>query len=110
MGIFTAVRDFSRKKKLAATILHVLDQRRPGGVDIARYSDPEGVAALMHLIGTRRDLTVVKNKKQATLMYREDVDASFSPEIARSMNRGHLLAYPNEDLFPHEGEDAQEGA
>jgi hypothetical protein len=105
MNPIRALHDFSRKRKLAAALLDTLTKRgRPGGLDVTRQ-DPESAAALMYLLAHNNDVTVVKNKKNLTLMFKSDVDRIFTPDLARTMDRAGLLALPGEDLVDerHDG-------
>lgn len=99
-----ALHDYSRKRKLAAALYANLTRARPGGIDVTRQ-DSEGVAALMHLIQTRNDVKVVKNKHNLTLMFTADVERTFHSGVAAALDRSGTLALPNEDLMPkNEGE------
>lgn len=100
MSLISAVRDYSRKRKLAASIKdYLLKRGRPGGIDIERYRDEEGVAALMYLIQHDESVTVVKSKKKLMLMVKADADTVFSPGMTNLMYRNGVIASPTEDLF-----------
>lgn len=99
MNPIRALHDWSRKKKVAQELLTTLTRRgRPGGIDVSR-ADPEFAAALMYLLEKRPDLTVVKNKTRATLMFKADVDTNFGPDTTRAMARGGVLTHRGEDIY-----------
>lgn len=103
MSVLTAARDFSRKVRLAWAIKdNLLKHGRPGGVDIERYKDEEGTAALMWLLQRDESLTVVKSKKKLMLMVKADVDVVFTPGMHQQMYRNRIITSPTEDLFDAE--------
>lgn len=105
MKLISALHDFSRKRKLAHALLDTLKKRgRPGGVDVTRQ-DPENAAALMYLLEHNQEVTVVKNRKNLTLMFKSDVDRVFTPDLHRTMDARGILALPGEDLVDerHDG-------
>lgn len=61
--------------------------------------DHEGAAALMYLLAHNNDITVVKNTKNLMLMFKADVDRTFTPGIAAAIGRSGALANPGEDLI-----------
>lgn len=105
MNPLRALADYSRKRKLGIAMYENLRRYgRPGGVDVSRL-DVEGVAALMWLLENRRDITVVKNRTNVTLMFHEDVDRTFTPDVAAAMYRGSIIGNRGEDLFHVAGRD-----
>lgn len=94
-------RESPREAKLKAqgeTLYDTLRRRyRPGGLDMPR-SDGDLAAALTKLLERRPELTVVKNKTNLTLMFREDVDRIFTPNMAGEMAKARVLAFSGEDL------------
>lgn len=91
---------FHRKKLIAAGEQIYLSLRRhgrPGGLDVSR-TDVDGAAALTLLLERRPELTVVKNKANLMLMFREDVDRIFTPQLANEMAKARVLSYSGEDL------------
>jgi hypothetical protein len=104
----TAVRDFSRRARVAKAMYDNLARRgRPGGVDVSRLNE-EDVAALMYLLDRKKsEVTVVKNRRRLTLMFISDVDVSFSREIVGAMYRGRIIASPTDDLFAQDMRDAE---
>ena len=95
----TVGREFLRKRAAANALYQTLLQHgRPGGIDVSRQ-DAEGVAALMHLLKHRNDVTVVKNKQNLMLMFKIDLERTFTPGVAEAMSRGGVLANPGEDLL-----------
>jgi hypothetical protein len=93
-----ALRDWSQKKKLAAAMYDTLRRRgRPGGLDVSKQ-DAEHAAALMYLLEQRTDVTVVKNKTNLTLMFKEDVTRVFGAATHAIFDRSGITATPGEDL------------
>jgi hypothetical protein len=107
MNPIRALHDWSRKRKVALELLDTLRRKgRPGGVDVSR-SDPEFAAALMWLLLNNNEVTVVKNRDRATLMYKADVDAVFTPGVHAAMARGSVIVRPGEDLFDERPDEAE---
>lgn len=96
----TVGREFLRKRAVANALYATLRERgRPGGLDVTRQ-DAEGAAALMYLLEHRNDVTVVKNTKNLTLMFKIDLERTFTPGVAAAMGRaGGVIALPGEDLL-----------
>jgi hypothetical protein len=90
-----------------ALFLTLLRRGRPGGLDVTRQ-DAEGAAALMWLLAShkrRAEITIVKNRKNLTLMFKDDLNRTFSPGVVAGLDRAGITALPEEDL--HGPDDAQ---
>ncbi len=98
-SLITVGREFLRTRAAANALYEtLLKHGRHGGLDVTRQ-DAEGVAALMHLLKHRNDVTVVKNKQNLTLVLRADLDLTFTPGVTAAMGKGRILSTPTDDLL-----------
>lgn len=99
------VRDWSRSREAAKELFVALQRARPGGVDVPR-NDPELAAGLMALLKDKRYghlLTVVKNKKNLTLAFKEDVDPTLQSSLGALAK--DVTVRPGEDVVALTSED-----
>lgn len=94
-----AIRDFSRTRRAKVELLAAVKLARPGGIDLPRDDDALAVAVMAILADKDcQHLTVVKTKKNLTLAYRDDVNATISLELQSKLAKDHFFATPGEDL------------